>query len=348
MARKYDVIAIGELLVDFTDNGVSSQGNMLMEANPGGAPCNVLSMLSNLGFKTAFIGKVGDDMFGHMLKDRAVEAGIDVTSLICDPKYNTTLAFVGKKPNGDRDFAFYRNEGADMMIGPDEIDTELIKQSKVLHFGTLSMTSPLCDEATKKAVAAAKEADCLISFDPNYRPALWKSEDEAKERIAWGLSQCDVLKISDDEITFMTGETDSLKGARIIRDKYDIPIVFATLGPEGSIVLSGDKCVNVPGFVNKQTIETTGAGDTFMGCVLGYILRMAGVAKAVAAGVGTMVGYTGEWDKEAALMPMDEFHLSDMLTYANAAASIITTRKGALMVMPTRDEITVFIINHLE
>ena len=157
-----------------------------------------------------------------------------------------------------------------------------------------------------------------------------------------------MLKISDDEIEFLTGLNDYEKGARLLKDKYDIPIVLATLGRNGSMAFRDDTCVSVPAFVNRRTIEATGAGDTFLGCALGYILRMAGVADAVADGKKGMVGYTREWDKTTALEHMDEFHLSDMLTYSNAAASIITTRKGAMMSMPTRDEITVFIINHLE
>ena len=348
MGRKYDVTAIGELLVDFTDSGLSSQGNMLLEANPGGAPCNVLAMLKNLGFNTAFIGKVGDDMFGRMLKNNAVEAGIDVSGLILDKKYNTTLAFVSKKADGDRDFAFYRKEGADLMLQASEVSEELIRESKILHYGTLSMTGETAFEATKKAVETAKEAGCMLSFDPNYREPLWESEKAAIEKIEWGLSQCDVLKISDNEIELMTGLSDYEKGAALLKDRYDIPIVFATLGEEGSIALSGDISVKIPGFINNKTVETTGAGDTFCACALGYILRMAGVADAVAAGGGGMVGYTREWDKESALIGMDEFHLSDLLTYSNAAASIITTRRGAMMVMPTREEITHFIVNHLE
>lgn len=348
MARRYDVTAIGELLVDFTDSGVSEQGNMLLEANPGGAPCNVLAMLNNLDFKTAFIGKVGDDMFGRMLKKNAEEAGIDVKGLILDPAYNTTLAFVSKRPDGDRDFAFYRKEGADLMITPDEVNEDIIRESKVLHFGSLSMSGDIAFEATKKAVAIAKDAGCMISFDPNYRAPLWESEDLAKERIRWGLTHCDVLKISDEEIELITGLKDYEAGAKVIKNQYDIPMVFATFGTDGSMALIGSKNIKIPAFLNKKTIETTGAGDTFCACALGYILRMAGVADAVAAGIGGMVGYTREWDKALALVEMDEFHISDLLTYSNAAASIITTRKGAMMSMPTRDEITVFIINHLE
>ncbi len=348
MARQYDITAIGELLVDFTDSGLSGQGNKLLEANPGGAPCNVLAMLNNLGFNTAFIGKVGDDMFGQILRVNAVEAGIDVSGLILDPDYNTTLAFVANKADGEREFSFYRKEGADLMLTTSDIKESLIEQSKILHFGSLSMTAEPAREATMYAVGKAEEAGCLISYDPNYRPMLWDSEDDARQMMDWGLKHCDVLKISDDEIEFLTGLNDYEKGARLLKDKYDIPIVLATLGRNGSMALRDDTCVSVPAFVNSRTIEATGAGDTFLGCALGYILRMAGVADAVADGKKGMVGYTREWDKTTALEHMDEFHLSDMLTYSNAAASIITTRKGAMMSMPTRDEITVFIINHLE
>ena len=348
MARRYDVTAIGELLVDFTDNGLSAQGNKLMEANPGGAPCNVLAMLSNLGFKTAFIGKVGDDMFGKMLRHNAMEAGIDVSGLVADENYNTTLAFVMNHDGGERDFSFYRKDGADLMLRESEVSADMIRDSKVLHFGSLSMCDEVAEAATKYAVSVAKQAGCLISFDPNYREPLWDNKAEAIDKICWGLTQCDVLKISDNEIELVTGRTDIEEGAKLIKDKYNIPLVFATLGSEGSIALSGDSVVKVPAFINKDTIDTTGAGDTFYGCALGYILRMAGVAGAVAAGVGATVGYDGAWDKSVALQPMDKYHMGDLLTYSNAAASIITTRKGAMMSMPTRDEITVFIINHLE
>ena len=348
MGRQYDVTAIGELLVDFTDSGLSGQGNKLLEANPGGAPCNVLAMLNNLGFNTAFIGKVGDDMFGRILRVNAIEAGIDVSGLILDPEYNTTLAFVDNKADGERDFSFYRREGADTMLKTSEVQYSIIEGSKILHFGSLSMTDEPAREATRFAVEKAIESGCLISYDPNYRPPLWDSVQTAREMMEWGISKCDVLKISDDEIEFLTGLTDYEKGARILQEKYDIPIVFATLGRDGSMAFRGDTCVRVPAFINVRAIEATGAGDTFLGCALGYILRMAGVASAVADGNSGMVGYSREWDKQSALSHMDEFHLSDLLTYSNAAASIITTRKGAMMSMPTRDEITVFIINHLE
>lgn len=346
--RKYDVVALGELLVDYTYCGENERGNMMMEANPGGAPCNVLAMLHNLHFKTAFIGQVGDDMFGDMLEKRAEEAGIDMSGLVKSDRFQTTLAFVKNDPNGDRDFSFYRREGADAMLDKSCIREDIIREAKVFHFGSLSMTDKCGEEATKYAVLLAKEAGCIISFDPNYRPALWEDESRAREMIAWGIDNCDILKISDDEVTFMTGESDIEKGAKILKNKYDVPMLFATLGADGSMAFFGDVYARVGGFKNNKTIETTGAGDTFCACALGYILRMARVTGAIEQGGGTLFGHSTDWNRDDVFVGLDEYHLSDLLTYSNAAASIITTRKGALSVMPTRDEITSFIVNNLE
>ena len=182
MSKKFDVIALGELLIDFTENGVSGQGNPIFEANPGGAPCNVLAMLNKLGKKTSFLGVVGKDQFGRLLRDTITEAGIDASHLVMDEEVNTTLAFVHTFPDGDREFSFYRNPGADMMLTAEEVDPEFIGQTKIFHFGTLSMTHDGVREATKKALKAAKENGCLISFDPNLRPPLWSSLDLAKEQ----------------------------------------------------------------------------------------------------------------------------------------------------------------------
>ena len=198
MDKIYDVTAMGEMLIDFTKNGESEQGNGLFEACPGGAPCNVLAMLNKLGRKTAFIGKVGNDQFGRLLKDTIDAIGIETKGLILDEEIKTTLAFVHTFPDGDREFSFYRKPGADMMLEEKEVDEELIRGSKVFHFGTLSMTDEPVRTATKKALETAKEAGCLITFDPNLRPPLWKSLDEAKEMMEYGFTQCDVLKISDN------------------------------------------------------------------------------------------------------------------------------------------------------
>ena len=316
--KKFDVVTLGELLIDFTDNGKSAQGNTMFEANPGGAPCNVLAMLNRFGHPTAFIGKVGKDIFGLKLKSVLEEVGIDTSNLIVDEDARTTLAFVQTFEDGDRDFSFYRNPGADMLLTADEVNEELVKSAKLFHFGTLSMTHEGVREATKKAIRLAKEAGAVVSFDPNLRPPLWKSLDDAKGQVAYGLTQCDVLKISDNEIQWFTGEEDFDKGIEKLRQEYDIPLILLSMGRDGSRAYYKDLRVELPSFIQKETIETTGAGDTFGGCCLHYVL-------------------------EYGLDGLNEERLKEMLTFANAAASIITTRKGALRVMPQVEEVKRFI-----
>lgn len=316
--KQYDVTALGELLIDFTENGESSQGNPLMEANPGGAPCNVLAMLQKLGKKTAFIGKVGSDMFGNQLKTAVEEVGIDTRNLIMDEKHHTTLAFVHTYPDGDRDFSFYRDPGADMMLTKEEVQKDLIASSRIFHFGTLSSTHEGVREATRHAIELAKEAGCIITFDPNLRPPLWESLEDAKREIEYGLTKCDVLKISDNEVEFLFGTTDYDKGAALIRKKYNIPLVLITMGKDGSRAYYKDLRVEAAPFLQENTIETTGAGDTFCASTLNYVL-------------------------EHGLEDLTEENLKELLTFANAAASLITTRKGALRVMPSREEVLAFI-----
>lgn len=308
------VVALGELLIDFTENGTSLQGNPLLEANPGGAPCNVLAMLTKLGNSTAFIGKVGKDRFGRMLKDRIEDIGINASYLYETEKVHTTLAFVHTYADGDRDFSFYRNPGADMMLSSDEIPEELIKKSDAFHFGTLSMTHEGVREATKKAVEIARQAGKLISFDPNLRPPLWESLTVAKEQTAYGMEHCDILKISDNEIQWFTGKEDYEEGISFLQERYHIPLIVLSMGKEGSRAYYGEKRVEEAPFLQENTIETTGAGDTFGACILHYVL-------------------------EHGLANLTEKQLSEMLVFANAAASIITTRKGALCVMPTKEEV---------
>ncbi|MBO5144246.1 MAG: carbohydrate kinase [Lachnospiraceae bacterium] len=312
--KKYDVVALGELLIDFTENGTSSQGNPLLEANPGGAPCNVLAMLNNLGKKTAFIGKVGRDSFGEMLTKAVKDSGTDVTNLVADETVPTTLAFVHTLPDGDRSFSFYRNPGADMMLRKEEVREDVIRDGRIFHFGTLSSTHEGVREATRYAVKVAKDNGLLISFDPNLREPLWESLEQAKKEIAYGLSQCDILKISDNELEFMTGTADYTRGVEILRESYDISLIFVTMGKDGSRAYYKDMMVEAKPFIQRNTIETTGAGDTFEGCALNYIL-------------------------EHGLDNLSEENLRELLIFANAGASIITTRKGALKVMPTEEEI---------
>lgn len=313
MEKKYDVIALGELLIDFTMNGQSTQGNNMFEACPGGAPCNVLALLNKMGKKTAFIGKVGRDQFGTLLKNTITEAGIDASHLLADDKVNTTLAFVHTFPDGDREFSFYRNPGADMMLTEEDVDPAFISQARIFHFGTLSMTHDGVRAATEKAVQAAKDGGCLISFDPNLRPPLWSSLDLAKEQMEYGFSVCDILKISDNEIQFVSGKEDYDEGIAYLQERYDIPLILLTMGKDGSRVYYKGMRVERPGF-SVQTIETTGAGDTFGGSSLNYLL-------------------------EHDFYNLTEEELGEMLTFANAAAAIVTTRKGAIKAMPDREEI---------
>ena len=318
--KQYDVTALGELLIDFTENGKSGQGNPLFEANPGGAPCNVLAMLSKLGHKTAFVGKVGNDFFGEQLKDAITEVGIDAAYLRMDEQVHTTLAMVHTYPDGDRDFSFYRDPGADMMLAEDEIPEELIKDSDIFHFGTLSMTHEGVRAATKKAIRIAKEAGALISFDPNLRPPLWKDMNEARIQVLYGLENCHILKISDNEIQWLTGKEDYTEGVEWINERYRIPLILVSMGKQGSRAYYKGMMVEVSPFLQKNTVETTGAGDTFCGCVLHYIC-------------------------EHGLSDLSEDNLREMLGFANAAASLITTRKGALRVMPEMGEVQALIEN---
>lgn len=313
MKREYDVVAMGEMLIDFTMNGQSEQGNNLFEACPGGAPCNVLAMLNKLGKKTAFIGKVGDDQFGHLLKQTIDGIGIDSRGLVMDDKIHTTLAFVHTFPDGDREFSFYRQPGADMMLKEEEVDFEMIENARLFHFGTLSMTDEPARSATKKALETAKRAGCLISFDPNLREPLWDSLDTAKEMMEYGMQFCDILKISDNEIQFISGEEDYEKGVRYLQETYHIPLILLTLGKDGSRAYYKDMVVERGGF-KLDTIETTGAGDTFCGSTLNGIL-------------------------ERNLEHLSRKDLEDILTFANAAAALITTKKGAIRSMPEKEEV---------
>ncbi len=314
MRKRYDVTALGELLIDFTENGMSAQGNALLEANPGGAPCNVLAMLEKLGKHTAFIGKVGNDQFGKLLKRTIESVGIASENLVVDEEVNTTLAFVHTYPDGDRDFSFYRNPGADMMLRKTEIQPFIIESSKIFHFGTLSFTHKEVREASEFAVKCAKEAGVCISFDPNLREPLWKNLEDARKAMAFGFKNCDILKIADNELEFFTKEKDYDKAVSMLREEYNIPFICVTLGKEGSRAYYKDKRVCAAPFLQEKTIETTGAGDTFTGCMLNYIL-------------------------EKGLDGLTEEGLKEMLTFANAGAALITTRRGALKVMPEKEEI---------
>ncbi len=322
--KDYDVVALGELLVDFTQNGMSAQGNWLMEANPGGAPCNVLAMLAKLGHSVSFVGKVGDDMFGKMLQSKISSLGIGTENLVFSKKYKTTLAFVHTSNDGDRSFSFYRNQGADSMLEKSEIKSELISAAKIFHFGTLSMTNEICFDATKAALEFAKNSSVLRSFDPNLRLALWENENQAKEKILFGLSECEILKIASEELEFISGKKNISDGVNWLRSKFSIPLITVTKGKDGSEAFYSDGKNSLhetaETFSNVKTIDTTGAGDTFCACVLHEILCN---------------GYEN----------FSSERLQKMLVFANAASSLITTKKGSLSVMPSHAEIEQLVKN---
>lgn len=306
----YDVVVLGELLVDFTNNGISENGNILFEANPGGAPCNVLAMLEKLGRKTAFMGKVGDDILGHILKNSIEECGIDSSSLILDKDSSTTQAFVQTSETGERSFSFLRKNTADTRISEAEISAEKIRNSRIFHFGSLSLTHECARKATEAAIAISEKAGVIISYDPNLRKNLWDDLENAKNMILMGLSHADVVKITDDELEFLFGTNDAHKGSEVIFKHYpNVKLLFVTCGKNGSYGFCNGVSVYRKAFA-LDTVDTTGAGDTFMGCVLDFVAQHGPAA--------------------------DEKQLGELLTFANAAAGLVTTKKGALRSMPEK------------
>ena len=311
----YDVAALGELLIDFTQNGRSEQGNLIFEANPGGAPANVLAMLRKLGHSCVFLGKVGADAFGDLLEDTLRSADIDSRGLRRDKAVHTTLAVVQTFENGDRDFSFYRKPGADVNLYADELDEDALRSCRIFHFGSLSLTDEPVRSATHRAIELAKANGAIISYDPNLRRPLWESDEQAKEQIAWGLAQCDVLKIADNEIEYLFDTTDFDKGAALLQAQYpNLRLINITAGANGSYSYYGDKRAYEAGCKLGGVIETTGAGDTFCASVLHFVL-------------------------ENGLDNLTEEQLHAMLRFANAAAYIVTTRRGAIRSMPNPDEV---------
>ena len=305
-----DFITIGEMVIDF----IPGQEEASYIRNAGGAPANVAIAAARNGLEAGIYCKVGDDDFGRFLLKTLRENNVTPLAPEMTKEAITTMAFVSLDENNDRSFTFARKPGADMMLTKEEVDPELIKKARIFHFGTLSSTHAGVREATRYAIDVAKENGLLVSFDPNLREPLWESLDQAKEEILYGMSKCDILKISDNEMEFMTGISDYTKGVEMLREQFDIPLICVTLGKEGSRAYYRDTIVEAAPFVREDTIETTGAGDTFEACTLNYIL-------------------------EHGLEDLTEENLKEMLTFANAGASIITTRKGALKVMPEKAEI---------
>ncbi len=311
--REYDVIALGELLVDFNALHSNDFDSVVYESNPGGAPCNVLAMLSNLQKRTAFIGKVGDDFLGHALQQRIVRMGISTEGLSKDKKRNTTLAFLNDSKTYPHQYLFYRNRTADMNLDEGDVDADMLSRTRIFHFGSLSFTHKRCRKATRKAIKAAKSKHRLISFDPNYCPVLWPGEEEARKWMLYGCSVCDILKVEASELAFITQQTTIQNGVDFLQKHYSISLILVTSGEAGSQAFMGNRKVYQEAFLTNRTIDTTGAGDTFLGCCLAYILEQG--------------------------MELSDHQLQEMLFRANAAASLETTRKGAIRAMPTQAEL---------
>ena len=275
-----DVVALGELLIDFAPVSTDEAGYPTLKAQPGGAPGNFLAALQKYGCTTALVGKVGEDAFGHLLVHTLDTLGISTQGIVKDPAVFTTLAFVTLDATGNRSFSFARKPGADTCLRPEEVDTALLDDCKVFHFGTLSLTGEPARTATRDAVAYAKAHEKLISFDPNLRKPLWDSEDAAKEQIEWGLHQADIVKISDEEIEFLWGISPE-EGAQKLLNEYGVKLVYATLGPKGCHVANANGSAEVASPSGIHVVDTTGAGDIFGGSAMSQFLRLGKAPEAL-------------------------------------------------------------------
>lgn len=312
--KRYDVVALGELLIDFTPAGKSSTGMNLFEQNPGGAPANVLTILSKQGFRTAFVGKLGNDIHGRFLKKTLDKENIDTNAIVFADDCFTTLAFVELAENGERTFSFARKPGADIMLKKEELDDQVINNCTIFHVGSISLTDEPSKTATFEAVKRAKKSGAIISYDPNYRPSLWKSKESAMEEMRAMLLFVDMIKISDEEMELLTGENNLEKAAEYLHEK-GITLVAITLGSEGAYISLENGGREVPGYPCNP-IDTTGAGDSFWG---GFLSRFLSENKKLPqVGLDDAIGYA---------------------RYGNAAASLCVEKRGAIPAMPTKEEV---------
>lgn len=320
----FDVTSLGEVLIDFTPAGTTGDNIAKYEQNPGGAPANVLAALSRWGKKTAFIGKVGNDRFGIFLKETLVSCGININGVVSSDDASTTLAFVHLDESGDRTFSFVRNPGADMLLSASEVNYSIVEKSKIFHFGSISMTNEHASTATIRAAMIAKANGVIVSFDPNLRIPLWISLEHAKEQILIGLTYADVLKISEEELELITGTNDLLKGSQQIFFEYGVKIILITRAEKGCFVRKGDITVSVPGF-KADVIDTTGAGDAFLG---GFLYQLL--------------------ERNCKIESLDEDNIKSMAQFANAVGALVTTRKGAILSMPALSDVEEFIIRKIQ
>ncbi len=313
--KTYDIVSIGEFLIDMTPYGISPEGQPLFETNAGGAVANALAMSASLGSHCLLMSKVGNDSFGRMLLSAAKQAGLDSSGILTDPYIPTTLALVSLDESGERDFTFYRKPGADIMFRRDEVFFDAIANASIFHFGTLSLVDAPCKEATAACVEHAKKSGCLVSFDPNIRMFLWENKTALTDAIHYGLQYCDILKISDDEISYYTGRTKLTEALCHLYTSYpNLKLIFVTCGADGCLMHYDGNHTHIAGCAQRNIVDTTGAGDSFMGTCLHYIAK------------------TG-------LDPLCSEDLVNIVSHANAAASLVIGRKGAFSKMPRIAEI---------
>ena len=322
-ADGYDVAALGELLIDFTPSGFSEQGGALFERNPGGAPANVLAAVSKLGLRTSFIGKVGTDPFGQFLKNVLIRQGIDTGGLLQSREANTTLAFVHLDDSGERTFSFYRDPGADMLLTEEEVDEGILQKTTLFHFGSVSMSREPARTATLKSAEKAKRMGKLISYDPNLRPPLWNDVEEARGVIKQGLQYADILKVSGEELEFLTDAKSLDDGTSQLYGQYNIPLILVTLGPNGCYYRRSDDTGHLSGF-RVHAVDATGAGDAFLG---GFLYKLIVSDK-----------LSGKPIKE-----LTNKELEEMIGFANAMGALTTTRKGAIPAIPSLEQTEEFL-----
>ena len=310
----FDVTALGEMLIDFTMQGRNEQGQRIFAQNAGGAPANVMAAMAKLGARTAFIGKAGNDMHGRFLKETLDNCGIDSTGFILSDDYFTTLAFVDVKENGEREFSFARNHGADKMLSINDIPFDMISNSHILHIGSISLTAEPCRSATMCAVREAKRANCVISYDPNYRDSLWSGKQEAVSQMRSMLKYADLVKISEEETELMTDESDYEKAAEALL-RQGVKVAVITLGKLGAYVRTSDGGQIVKGFRNKA-LDATGAGDAFWGGFLYQFCRC------------------GKLPEEVSVSETASF-----ADFGNAVASVCVESYGAFPAMPTMEQV---------
>ena len=310
-----DVVALGELLIDFACVSTDESGYPTMAAHPGGAPANFLAAITKFGGRTALMGKVGTDAFGKLLTGTLEDSGIETRGLVCTDDVFTTLAFVTFDETGNRAFSFSRKPGADTCLRFDELDLSLIDEAKVFHFGTLSLTDEPARSATRQAVAYAKSRGKLITYDPNLRKPLWKDLNTAREELIWGLGQADVVKISDEEVEFLFG-LGVREGAQYILDHFPVKLVFVTCGPDGCWFRNAVACGEVPSLSGIRVIDTTGAGDIFGGSAVWKLLQTGKAPEA-----------------------LNEAELREIVGFACTAAGLSTTRPGGISSIPEYTEV---------